>query len=98
MLKLHMAGVTLSDLSDPLKVNSIGELFGRVLGVLLPLVGMLFVGLFIYGGVKYIMSAGDPSSIKQAQGILTSAVIGLAIVVFAFVIKAFISNALGTNL
>ncbi|WKZ30586.1 MAG: hypothetical protein QY314_02305 [Candidatus Dojkabacteria bacterium] len=91
------AGATI-DLSQitpaPGAPGTIGDLVTNALGVVLPLLSILFVGLIVYGGYTYMMSQGDPKKVEQARGIIVNAVIGIAIVLFAFVIRAIIINAI----
>lgn len=49
----------------------------RIFSIFIPVGALLAVGMVVYGGYMWLMSAGDPSKIKQAQGTLTWAVIGL---------------------
>ncbi len=90
---------SIGDLKDPMGgVGSISELAGKAFSAALPIVGMLFVGLLIYGGIQYIVSAGNSQKIKAAEGIMTSAVIGLVIVLAAFAIKALIAKILNVGI
>lgn len=99
VLKADTSIPKLDDLKNPLgNVGSISELFGKVFSAVLPIVGMLFVALLIYGGIQYITSMGNPQKLKNAQGIMTSAVIGLVIVLAAFAIKALIAKILNVNI
>ena len=69
-----------------------------VLNVLADLFMMLAyttIILVIYGGVKYLMSAGDPSKVAKGKKILISAVIGLVIALLATVIVNTIIALLG---
>ncbi|MFA5358535.1 MAG: pilin [Patescibacteria group bacterium] len=40
--------------------------------------------VFIYGGISFIIAAGNPERIKKARGILANALIGIVIIVFAW--------------
>lgn len=69
-----------------------------VLNVLADLFMMLAYAtiiLAIYGGVNYLMSAGDPSKVAKGKKILISAVIGLVIALLATVIVNTIIALLG---
>jgi len=74
--------------------TSIGDLVSNALGILLPLLLILLVGLIIYGGYTYMMSAGDQGKVKNAQAILTNAIIGFLIVAFAFVIRSLVERTI----
>lgn len=75
-------------------LTSIGGLFSQILNVAIPLIGMIFVGVLIFGGYSYIMAQGDPGKVKTAQGVISNAVIGLIIVLMAFVIRNIIFTAI----
>lgn len=53
-------------------------------------VGLVAALLIVYGGVTLITAGGDQEKIKKAQGIVTSSIIGLVIILMARVIIAFV--------
>lgn len=61
----------------------------------LGIVGSIALLFFIYGGVMFLISAGNSERINQAKKILTGAVIGLVLVFISFTIINFTLNALG---
>lgn len=50
--------------------------------------------LLIFGGIKYVTSAGQPDEIKEAQSVITAAIIGLLVILCS----ALILNTMGTAL
>lgn len=70
------------------------NIFDFYVRVVLAVVGILAVAYLIYGGFRYITSAGNEEATESAKNIIKSAVIGLIIVIFSFVIVIVISNAL----
>ncbi len=66
-----------------------------VLDILLRVGALAAVVFIILGGYKYISSQGEPKNIEAAMATIVNAAIGLAIVVFASVLVAFIGNSLG---
>ena len=85
----------LNNLNDPFSgTSSLSALFTKIVGGLVPIFGIIFVGLLIYGGYQYMNSQGDQGKIKQAQAIMTSAIIGLLIVLGAFVMKQIVFKVL----
>lgn len=54
--------------------------------------GITAVGFIIYGGFMYMISAGDPGKVKKAKDVLLYAVIGIVVVLVAFVITRFVIN------
>jgi hypothetical protein len=64
--------------------------------MLIYLVGVGSVAYIIYGGYKYIMSQGNPESLKNAQNTIMNAIIGLVIAIISVNIVQFIIGRLGT--
>jgi len=66
---------------------------------LLGLVGSLALLMFVYGGVMWIFSGGDPEKVQKGRKILTGAVIGVIIVLGAYTLVNFAVQALtGMNI
>ena len=61
------------------------------------MVGYVAIMLVIYGGFKYILSAGEPGKVALAKTIITNALIGLVIAILATVIVNTILTAIGAN-
>jgi hypothetical protein len=81
---------------SPLGDVSIPNLIGRVITQILPLIGSLFLVLFLWGGFLWLTSNGDETRVKKARGTLTNAVIGMAIIIGAYTIVAFLLDTLGS--
>jgi len=79
------AGIGLSD-TDPRII------IARVIRVALGFLGVVALLLILYAGWLYMMSGGAPEKIEKAKKILSSAAIGLVIVLSAFGIASFILN------
>jgi len=61
-------------------------------GVLISLIaGLLAFGAIVYGGVKYVTSAGNPSSQGEAKEWMWSALLGLLLLICAYLILATIN-------
>ena len=61
-----------------------------IINVLLFLIGALSVVMIIYGGFKYVTSAGESSAVASAKNTILYAVIGLVVAVSAFMIVNFV--------
>ena len=86
---------SLSSLKDPFQGLTLAALAGRVATGFAGIVAIMFVGLLMWGGYKYLTSEGDQGKVKQATAIITSALIGLVITLGAFLIKGVIYKVLG---
>lgn len=70
------------------------QVVGRLIGAFLSLLGIVFFGLMLYGGWKWMMAAGKDDEINSAKAIIRSAIIGLSIIISAYAITYFVTNAL----
>ncbi len=77
-------GRTFGQSQNPL--NIVVGIVKTVLGFL----GIIFVALVIYAGFLWMTSAGNEEKIKKAKSILTNSIIGLAIILGAWVITRFV--------
>lgn len=68
----------------------IAERVGQIIGIALSLVGVVFLVLMVYGGYVWMTARGDDTKIKTAKETITSAVIGLIIVLAAYAITNFV--------
>ncbi len=68
---------------------------GQLIGIALSLFGTIFFVLMIYGGWKWMMARGDATESKKAKEILTDAVIGLIIVMAAYLVSNFVVDKIG---
>ncbi len=55
--------------------------------------GALAVIMVVIGGLNYVLSSGDTSKVVKAKNTILYAVIGIAVIVFAFAITTFISKS-----
>ena len=61
-----------------------------IIDVVIGLAAVVAVGMLIYGGAKYVISAGRPDKMTQAKHIIAYAVVGLVVVLLAFAIVNFV--------
>lgn len=74
--------------------ESLPEMVGAIVGIILSLVGVFFLGLMIYGGYIWMMARGNEQEVEKAKNIIINSVIGIIIVVAAYAFTAFISGIL----
>lgn len=63
---------------------------GTIINIVLGFVGVIFLGLIIYGGFIWMLARGNEQEIEKAKKILEAAVIGIIIVFSAYTISYFI--------
>lgn len=73
--------------------DAIGKIFANVVQIALTVAGLLAVGFIIWGGIQFVMSQGEPERIKKAKETIVNAVIGLFLVILAFLIVGLVARA-----
>lgn len=66
-----------------------GTVPGIINGILtrvLPLVGVIFLVMFVWGGIQWLTSAGDAKKVSGARTTLFNAIIGVTVVSLAYFI------------
>ncbi len=70
----------------------IGNLMADIIGALLSLLGIIFLGLIIYAGYNWMTASGDEEKIKKSTDTIKRAIIGLIITLSAYAITYFVFN------
>lgn len=78
--------------------TNLGKLLGNLLFLLFAFAAMLAFIFIVIGGIQWITAGGDKVAAQAARDRITSAVIGLIIVVAAFAITLIIGTVLGVNI
>jgi lysylphosphatidylglycerol synthetase-like protein (DUF2156 family) len=72
--------------------------FSKIGALLLPLIyigaALYLLGLFLYAGMIYVQSEGDPARIKTAQHTLTYGMLGIFVIIVAYFIVRLVSYIL----
>ncbi|MFA6393484.1 MAG: pilin [Patescibacteria group bacterium] len=71
---------------------------GMIINIALSLLGVIFLALLIYAGFEWMTARGDEAKVTKAKDIMKNAVIGLVIVLAAYVISYFVIYQLGSGL
>ncbi|OGC50651.1 hypothetical protein A2716_03130 [candidate division WWE3 bacterium RIFCSPHIGHO2_01_FULL_40_23] len=86
------------DVNNPLpQFTTLAQIFGVIINVVLGVGIALTIIYLILGGIRYIMSQGDPKNTQVAREWLTNAVIGFIVVIGAFVIRTVVISILGAT-
>lgn len=67
----------------------------NVLRIAVQLAGVVLFIMFLIGGFKYLTASGDPKQMEAAKGTLTHAIIGLVVIIFAFLFLQIIKLVTG---
>lgn len=73
----------------------LGMGIGKIMRAVFALMGAAAVIVVIVGGIKYVISAGDPKRVSEAKETILYAVIGVVISLSAYAIVTAIANGLG---
>ncbi|MEK7665522.1 MAG: pilin [Patescibacteria group bacterium] len=65
-------------------LDDVMQVFVNISNFILGIVGSLVLAMFVYGGIRWITSQGNPDGIKAGRQAMTGSVIGLFIVFGAF--------------
>ena len=76
------------------EIADIIDILGSVLQVLFTFAAVIAVIYIIIGGYHYVTAYGNPETAEKGKQTLTWAIIGLVIVILAFVIVQFVWNAI----
>ena len=91
--------------SEPVKLNNpltgsatsveIPVLLGKIISYTMGLIGSLALVMFIYGGVTWMLSAGNQEQVTKGKQTLMWAVLGLAIIFTSYALVTFVLTAIG---
>ena len=72
---------------------STNKIVGKIIQAFLGIFGVLFLALMVYGGFKWMIAQGREEEVQKAKTIIQAAIIGFGIVVSAYAIAVFVTNA-----
>lgn len=68
-------------------VTKIETFIKSVIQILVTIAGLISAGFFVWGGVGYITSSGNPETLDRSKKTILYSAIGLAVVFGAFVLS-----------
>lgn len=71
---------------DVATIKCLESMFTNVVQAVMALTGVALFIMLVIGGYNFLLSGGDQKKLETARGTLTSAVIGLVVIVTAFLI------------
>ena len=82
-------------------VGKVQSFIQSVIQVLVTLAGLISAGFFVWGGVGYITSSGNPESLDRSKKTILYSAIGLTIVLGSYVLSNIVTQlatgSFGTN-
>lgn len=70
-----------------------GGIFQTIANTLIFLVGAIAVLFLIIGGLRYVVSNGDPKNVEAAKNTILYAIVGIVVAVLSFAAVQFVINA-----
>ncbi len=67
----------------------------RIINYVLAIVGVIALAYFVYGGFRYITSAGNEDRVEEAKGVIVNAVIGIIVIGVAAAAVNFVIRGVG---
>lgn len=74
----------------PANSATLSQTVGKIIRVILGLLGIIFLGLTVYAGALWMTAAGEEEKVTKATGILKMAVIGLIIILASYSLSYFV--------
>jgi lysylphosphatidylglycerol synthetase-like protein (DUF2156 family) len=74
--------------------TTVQTLIGAIIQIVLGFLGVIFVILIIISGYQWMMAGGNSDAINKARDRMINAIIGLVIVLAAYAIAWFVTNAI----
>lgn len=76
---------------------SLESLFKNIVSAVTAIVGVALFIMILVSGFSFLFSAGDPKKLEQARGTFTNAIIGLVVIVCAYLILLIIKVFTGVD-
>lgn len=76
-------------------INGLGDIWlivAAVLEMVLRIAALLAVGFVVYGGIRYVVSQGEPDRLNAARSTIINALIGLVVTVIAASVVTFVAG------
>jgi hypothetical protein len=74
--------------------TTLEQYISTIINILLGLIGVVAVIMLIYGGFRYVLSAGNEKATSAAKDTILFAIIGIVVAVLAFAIVNFVIGSL----
>lgn len=82
------------DTEGDVDTGTFGEVVARIIKIALGLLGVIFIALIIYAGFIWMTSTGNEEQISKAKKIMVSSIIGVVIILAAYIITVFVIDSL----
>lgn len=77
--------------------STMTSIIQNVVNTMLFIIGALAVVMLIWGGLQYVISAGDSGKVGKAKSTILYAIVGLVIAIFSYAIVNFVIAQVGST-
>ena len=78
-------------------IQSLETLFANLVTAIVSIAGIALFVMLLVGGFKFLFSAGDQKQLEEARGTITNAIMGLVVIVAAYLILRTIATFTGVT-
>ncbi len=78
-------------------IGSLASVFSNILQAVVALSGVVLFVMLVIGGFNFLFSGGDQKKLEKAKGTVTSAIVGLIVLICAYLILFFIKTFTGVD-
>ena len=82
----------------PTQTTDLGQTIGNIVKIFLGFLGILAVVLIIYAGFLWMTAGGDSAKVDKAKDYIKNAVIGIVIILAAYIITNFVITQVQTTI
>lgn len=72
------------------QTKTLPEIIGSIINIALSLLGLIFLGLALYAGFKWMTAQGDSKEVDAAKDTLKNSVIGLIVIMASYALSNFV--------
>jgi len=72
-------------------------LIPRAINLMLFVVGILAIFMLIFGGIRYVVSGGNESRVKDAKNTILYAIIGLVVAILGYAVVQWVISVVGAG-
>ncbi|OGH14610.1 MAG: hypothetical protein A2687_03610 [Candidatus Levybacteria bacterium RIFCSPHIGHO2_01_FULL_38_26] len=93
----NSSGANCLDVNDVATIDCIPVVFQNLISAALLFAGVVAFFLILHAGFKFVISSGDPKKVEDSRNTMIYAIVGLIIVLFAFLILNLIGFITGVT-
>jgi len=83
--------------ADVATIGSLVSVFTNIVQAVTALAGVILFIMLIIGGASFLFSGGDQKKLEKAKGTVTNAIIGLIVLICAYLILLLIKSFTGVD-